>query len=192
MKSLSPSTPHLIVMAGLPGSGRSTFAEKFSDMFNAPLIDFDFTLPLGTDAESVEKMINFQLDQILKTKSSIVYDGPSYTKTDRMVLSRKAREAGYEVMFIWVQVDEATARSRSSRQSYKPWPIDDSEFDRLKRKFTPLDVSEKPVVISGKHTYAAQVKMVLRRLSESRQPTVANERPVEATPPRRRGPILIR
>lgn len=192
MKSLSPNTPHLIVMVGLPGSGRSTFAEKFSSMFNAPLIDFDLALPLARDAESVEKMIDFQLDQVLKTKASIVYDGPSYTRTDRMNLAKKARDAGYAVMFIWVQVDEATAKNRSSRQIYKPWPIDDHEFDRLKRKFTPLDVSEKPVVISGKHTYAAQVKIVLRRLTESRQPTIAVERPVEVTAPRRRGPILIR
>ncbi len=192
MKSLSPNIPHLIVMVGLPGSGRSTFAERFSSMFNAPLIDFDLALPLARDAESVEKMIDFQLEQVLKTKSSIVYDGPSYTKTDRMMLAKKARDAGYGIMFIWVQVDEATAKNRSSRQNYKPWPIDDSEFDRLKRKFTPLDASEKPVVISGKHTYAAQVKIVLRRLTESRQPNVAAERPVETSAPRRRGPILIR
>ncbi len=192
MKSLSPHTPHLIVMVGLPGSGRSTFAEKFSSMFNAPLIDFDLALPLARDSESVEKIIDFQLDQVLKTKSSVLYDGPSYTKTDRMNLAKKAREAGYNIMFVWVQVDEATAKNRSSRQTYKPWPIDDSEFDRLKRKFTPLDTLEKPVVISGKHTYASQVKIVLKRLTESRQPSATPERPVEIAPPRRRGPILIR
>jgi len=38
MKPLSLSKPHVIVTVGIPGSGKSFFAEHFAATFKAPLI----------------------------------------------------------------------------------------------------------------------------------------------------------
>ncbi|MBO9600754.1 MAG: hypothetical protein J7559_23390, partial [Cohnella sp.] len=42
------------------------------------------------------------------------------------------------------------------------------QHDAAVRRFSAPHSTEKPIVISGKHTYATQAKMVLRKLAEPR------------------------
>jgi predicted kinase len=168
MKHLSLAKPHLIVMVGIPGSGKSFFAEKFTDTFGAPYVSLDrITALVEGDTNAV---ITLQLGELLKTNQLIVLDGDSSTKTDRMALAKKARDAGYEILFVWVQTDEATARSRKKHYSSE-------EYDKQLKYFTPLAASEKPLVVSGKHTYASQAKVVLKKLSTPRAEVTNHDKP---------------
>ena len=55
MKSLQLDKPHAIVMVGIPGSGKSFFADKFSAMFNAPYVEQMVLDHLAKDTKSAKE-----------------------------------------------------------------------------------------------------------------------------------------
>ena len=187
MKSLSLNQPHLIVMVGIPGSGKSFFAEKFAETFHAPYVSLEKIAALAGDNDtSAAKIMKYQIDELLKTRQSIITEGEADTRSERAELTRKARANGYETLFIWVQTDPATAKSRATKvgKSKTGRTLTHEEHDLLTRRFTLPNAVESPVVISGKHTYATQAKVVLKKLSAPRAkisihttPVTRNEQP---------------
>lgn len=175
MKNLQLSRPHLLVMVGIVGSGKTTFANKFADTFQAPIINNTKISNVVSELDNynnkadkiIKDLLYIQLDQLLKTNCTIVADIDSHTRSDRMALTAKAKEYGYETIFIWAQIDQLTAKQRSMNLKSKN-SISADQFDRLIKNFTAPSNNENTLVISGKHTYASQAKVVLRRLSASR------------------------
>lgn len=171
MKSLSLQSPHVIIMVGVPGSGKSFFANRFSETFTAPIVSWDEIRDMlfneatyaKDDEAIVEQVATSMLDQLCKTSATLVYEGDTLTQKSRLMLAKKVRQAGYEPLFVWVQTDAATAKSRALKQG-----LSSELYEAAVKRFTPLKSSDPYVVISGKHTYASQLKIVLRRLSSAR------------------------
>lgn len=176
MKSLSLIKPHMIIMVGLPGSGKSFFAEKFAETFNAPYVNRQRIGELTK--ENIDLLAQLQLNELLKTNQSVIFEGVAHTRAERLALVKIARQCGYEPLIIWVQVDSAAAKDRSTTS--KDASIDAAEYERISKRFTPPNSTEKPLVISGKHTYASQARVVLKKLSSPRAEISANT----ATPTR--------
>jgi len=195
MKSLSLSKPHLIIMVGVPGSGKSFFADKFAETFHAPIVSREkITAHLGQEAKEADLVARDQLDELLKTQQSIIVDGIADSRSTRGEIAKKARSAGYETLLVWVQTDPATAKSRSTRKSTDTNSriLPGEQYDRAAKQFAPPTAIEKPVVISGKHTYATQAKVILKKLSEPRANiSMHTTAPVRPTQPGRRN-ITIR
>ncbi|MDN5819455.1 MAG: ATP-binding protein [bacterium] len=199
MKSLSLAKPHLLIVVGVPGSGKSFFAEKFADTFCAPFISFN-TLRTQIIAdpmydrgeyEVLSRVATYILDETLKTKQTIVLEAQGATKTERLELAKKARKSGYEPLLVWVQVDKPTAKKRSigrTRQASERMTAE--QHATVLDRFTPPTDSEKYVAISGKHTSASQARVILKHLAVPRAsaPVPVAERPIE---PARRSNITI-
>lgn len=171
MKSLSLSKPHVIIMVGVPGSGKSFFAEKFAETFHAPYVSRERVVAYLNDGSGdVSAIIQDQLNELLKTQQSIIVDGLADSRSSRSELSQKAHAAGYSTLLVWVQTDPATAKGRSTRQAKNDprHSLSSDDYDTITKRFSPPTATEKPVVISGKHTYATQAKVVLKKLSEPR------------------------
>ena len=164
MTSLHLSAPHLIAMVGMPGAGKTQFSEKFAETFGAPRIGTDILETLGGEADATNEAALQLLKEFLKSKQTIVYDGASEKRVSRAELARAARLAGYKILFVWVQTDLATAKSRWTKSRR----ADESEFEQLMRQFSAPHESEPFVVISGRHTYSTQAKTVLRKLTQPR------------------------
>jgi predicted kinase len=169
MKSLSLSQPHAIIMVGIPGSGKTFFAEKFADTFRAPYVSPETIADLlDTDEVSIDAVLQYQLGELLKTQQSIIIDGGGDTRAARAELARKARAGGYKPLLIWVQTDPVTAKVRSLKAKKPKRALTAETYDRLIERFSAPAAIEKALVISGKHTYATQAKVVLKKLSEPR------------------------
>lgn len=184
MKSLNLGKPHLIVMVGIPGSGKSFFAENFSNTFKAPIISFGrlrkelFDKPTqnSKDEEIVKRVANYMLDESLKTSQTVIYDGPADLLSERDLITKKAKKMDYDPLFIWVQTELMTAKKRIIKPIDGKISLSPEQFDAKLKRFSAPNRTEKTIVISGKHTYASQLKIVLKNLVETSQK-------VDDTPP---------
>lgn len=191
MKPLNPASPHAIIMLGIPGSGKTTFAERFADTFQAPFVNQtklqkEFKLS-GVKSQTLRQLI---LNEYAKTKRTIVIEGGVDTKSSRTELAKDLAAAGYKLLLVWVQTDT----NESRRRALKPYPIgsgmtEDEFLDAIDGFEAPVP-QEKPVVISGKHTYVSQLKIVLKHLatppaSPPRTPTDKPARAQSGRPVRR-------
>lgn len=182
-------------MVGVPGSGKSFFAESFAQTFNAPFVSLEKISPYAVDSASAMQLMQQHVDELLKTNRSVIVEGGTDTRVEREKLMRKAKSAGYETLVVWVQTDPTTAKVRSVRDSKNKAnrTLSSDEYDRTVKRFTPPNKIEKPTVISGKHTYATQAKIVLKKLSATRtEISTHTTAPVRTEERSRRNNIIVR
>lgn len=184
MKPLSLTSPHLIIMVGIPGSGKSFFADHFASTFNTSFVSIEkITEELGEsttiDQPTAVRISTFLLTELLKSGQTIVYEGLTETRTARQALIKAARDNGYEPLVVWVQTESIAAKQRATKQKRSKSHLSDEQFDVALRRFTPPSAVEKPIVISGKHTYPSQLKIVLKYLAVMRTDVVPERKIIE-------------
>jgi len=181
MKSLQLSKPYLLVMVGMPGAGKTTFATQFAATFNAPLINYaELGELVGRNPDLAYRVADYTIDQLLRTKQTFIIDGPGDKQADRRQIIALAKHHGYTPLFIWVQTEPTTAEIRAVRQ--KGATMSKAAYDQRVAAFEFLTNLEPVLVISGKHTYSAQARTVLKKLVTDR-PSVTE--PKVPTPPPR-------
>lgn len=181
MQSLRLARPHAIMMVGIPGCGKSFFASKFADMFHAPYVDSLALEAMAKDSEAAGKLISLVMGELSKTGQTFIFEGNSDSRVRRTEFAKWARSKGFQPLLVWVQTDKVTSLNRTLKNG----TLDRNEFADYVRDFSPPHPDEKPLVISGKHTFNSQLKVVLAQLSrenrpEATQPAVLNT----AVPPR--------
>lgn len=189
MESLHLSRPFAIMMVGLPGSGKSFFASQFAEMFHTPYIDTLVLEKLSRDSDAAGELIGVVLGQIATTKQSFVFEGNSDSRTHRTEFAKWARGKGYEPLFVWVQTDPRTALKRTLKNG----SLNRESFEAIVRGFSAPHPDEKPVVISGRHTYASQARVILAHLGAHSRPTPSAApapRPAGVQPARRN--VIVR
>lgn len=192
MRTLSLNKPHLIVMVGIAGAGKSFFAEHFAQTFNAPIVSYErlrdelYNSPTFSDDEQeiIGRVANHMLAELFKSERTILYEGPSDLRSERTAIAKLAREADYETLFVWVQTESSAAKSRAIKSKKGAFYGQPDQFDKALKRFSPPHASEHAVVISGKHTYASQLKIILKRLVEPRSALVGESMPERPTPHR--------
>lgn len=188
MKSLSLSRPLVIMIIGLPGSGKSFFGRQFAEMFGAPIVSTDFvrstfspeSLYDSNEDDVVAAVVTNEVMELMKTKKTFIIDGGMNSRTARFAVERAALTHGYGKLTVWVQTDEPTSVSRSLRRSIRRQgdamnsSMSTESFERYKKQFSMPHRSENIVVISGKHTFTTQARILLKKLVAPTevQPTV--------------------
>jgi gluconate kinase len=165
MESLHLGRPYAIMMVGVPGSGKSFFASQFAETFHAPYVDSLAIETLSRDGDAAGELISIFLGELVKTHQSFVFEGNSDSRVRRTEFARWARAKGYQPLFIWVQADQRTALKRSLKSG-----MTRDTFEAIMREFSAPHEDEKAIVISGRHTYASQARVVLAALSKDARP----------------------
>lgn len=149
--------PYAVLMFGATASGKSQFAKQFAERFKCPHLDFGHH-GIGYPAAAA------LTEQVAATEQNIVIEGCLNAEKQRNDLRRRLKKRGYIPVLIWVQADAATIR----RRLYQRY----GSVEKAKTAFAtcyddmqaPADI-EKPIVISGKHTFSTQLKTLLAKLS---------------------------
>lgn len=189
MKSLELNKPHLLIVVGLPGAGKSFFAKQFGETFGAPYVDYGRYHELTGSQHVGDVVATDMLGQLFLTKQTIVIEGRGETKQDRLILAKVAATKGYKPLFIWVQTEPQTTIKRVVNAPGAPYTRD--EYDMRVEAFVPLERAEPQIVISGKHTFASQAKMVLKRLVTPRTTLATPTAPARPIRPLRSGRIIV-
>lgn len=172
MKQTNTNSPHIIIPMGIPGSGKSFFAEHFADTFKSPIISYERLNKDFTDTELILKVSKCLLKELLKTRQTIIYDGRTDSVAERELIAKISIKNGYEPLFVWVQTEVSIAKKRSIKPTDGKTPITAEQFDSKLKAFNAPAQKEKTIVISGKQDYTSQLKIVLNHLAD--QPTITN------------------
>ena len=173
MKALTPSSPHVLIMVGIPGSGKSSFAERFAETFQAPILNIGkLKNELNLNLPELLKLRDLILPELTKGRRTILIEGETDSKKDRLTLISSLVKEGYNPLIIWVQTEPNEARRRALKKYPAGSGLSSEEFDNLVKTFQPPTTQEKCVVISGKHTYATQLKVVLKQIAQNADRTV--------------------
>ncbi len=156
------SKSRALLVFGAPCSGKTTFAKKFAEKFGLAYYNF----------EDIKKKHNFTRDEILtileliaKTHQTIIIEGIIDTENQRKAVRRILSDAGYNPALIWVQTDVATIRSRM-KIKYKSITKAKNTYDiAIDRMEAPTE-DERPIILSGKHTFETQTKHTLAGLAD--------------------------
>jgi hypothetical protein len=137
----------IIVVLGLPGSGKSYFAEKLADRLEALYLNSDQTRDtLGARGKysAEDKMIVYtamaeRATQALADGKRVVVDATFYQRSMVEMFQQLARQYLSPICFIRVEADEQLIRSRlSNPRTYSE--ADFSVYKKIKEEFEPLSV----------------------------------------------------
>lgn len=158
----SPSTggQRAILVFGVPCSGKTTFSKQFAEQFNATFYDLD---KLRDEHNLSRKFILLLIAEVARTGATLVIEGGNDTEKDRKELAEILRAEGYLPTLIWIQTDVSTVRARLKNKLKSVEKAKTVYDTRIKALEAPSD-AESPIVLSGKHTYPAQLKQVLTQL----------------------------
>ena len=153
--------PRAILVFGAPGSGKTTFAEKFAKKFHAAFFDLG---ELERENKLERKTILFLLEQLTKTNVTLVIEGILDTERERTEVRNTLRRAGYNPSLVWIQTDVNTIRQRLRLKNRSAVKAKTEYETRISRMEAPSEV-EAPIVLSGKHTFETQLRHVLTQLA---------------------------
>ncbi len=134
----------IIIVFGLPGSGKSYFAEKLAEMMGANYVNSDrLRKELFQEREYsaqekkivYEHMLEEMMLAVVQKKNSII-DATFYRKKTRKLFTDKIQERE-KIIFIEVQADEEIIKERVSRKR----EYSDADFEvykMIRQQFEPL------------------------------------------------------
>lgn len=162
MEGNRKNKPRALLIFGAPASGKTTFAEKFAKKFGLAsydlktlMVEYDFTY----------EMIMVLVEQLLKTGQTILIEGALDTEKERLEMRNLARKYGYEPALIWLQTDTATIRQRL-KQQYRSVAKAKDAYDKAVSEIEAPSENEKPIILSGKHTFETQTRHVIAGLAD--------------------------
>ena len=135
----------VIIIFGLPGSGKSYFASRFAKVINAAYINSDkvrketFEKSVYSDLQKkavYDKMLE-QMKLSVKQNKNVVLDATFHKENTRKTFAEEMKDKG-GISFIEIQADENTIRQRLKR----PRPYSDADFEVYKiisQQNEPLD-----------------------------------------------------
>ncbi len=139
----------LIIICGLPGSGKSSLAKKLKRKLSAVYLNSDvirkqiFSPPTYTEEEKRQvymEMVN-QTEKLLNGKRNVIVDATFYTKRYRGMMVEAARDAGTRHYIIRCTLPEELIISRLKERG-KGRSMSDADYDvylKLKGRFEPIE-----------------------------------------------------
>ncbi len=154
--------PRALLVFGAPCSGKTVFAENFAKKFGIAYYNLhELEEEYGFSRDGIFVV----LEQVLKTKQSIIIEGCIDTELERTEIRNLLRSHGYEPALVWVQTDMATIRLRLKRRLRSVAKAKELYENAISAMEAPTDL-EKPIILSGKHTFETQTKHVIKGLAE--------------------------
>ena len=161
MEGNRTNKPRALLVFGAPCSGKTTFAEKFAQKFGLAYYNLNDIIDEGFSRDEVLRI----LELILKTRQTIVIEGCLDSEGDRAEIRNLLRKHNYEPSLIWIQTDISTIRTRL-KAKYRSVSKAKEFFDNATSVMEAPTDFEKPIILSGKHTFETQTKHAITGLAD--------------------------
>ena len=108
------------------------------------------------------------IELLTRTGKNLIFEGGLGTEKERAEVRNVLRAAGYEPTLVWIQTDIATIRLRMKRE-FKSVSAAREAYDKAVSTLEAPSEVEKPVILSGKHTFDTQARHILAGLADAEQ-----------------------
>ena len=131
------ATPALIVVSGLPGSGKSHFSRRLAERLPLPIVESDAMrqkLSARPDysqgeSERLFRACHALMDGLLRKGISVIFDATNLIESHREQLYRIADRAGAKLIMVRVEAPPEVIRQRMERRQSGIDPDDKSDAD---------------------------------------------------------------
>ena len=161
MEGNKKNKPRALLVFGAPCSGKSTFSEKFAKKFGLAFYDLSKLSESGFSHEQIITVLKL----ILRTRQTIIIEGCLNTEAERVEMRNLLRADGYEPALIWIQTDITTIRNRL-KQRHRSVSKAKQAYDGAVNDMEAPAENERPIILSGKHTFETQTKHVITGLAD--------------------------
>ncbi len=182
MGKLQPTKPLLILLYGMPGSGKTFFARQLAEQLTAAHVQGDrirdelFESPTYSKEENhiVSSLMSCMAGEFLHAGISVIFDTNAMRLTQRRALRNLAIKSGAQTVLLWIQIDpdsafkRASHRDRRKQDDHYAQDMDPGTFRELLGGMQNPDLTEHYLVLSGKHVFNTQKNAVIRYLTEKR------------------------
>ena len=171
---MNPPTLHMLV--GLPGSGKTTFAQQIQSATGAVrLTSDDFRLLLfprpsfsQQEHDDLYEILNHNLVHLLESGRDVIYDANLNRHEHRAEKYAIAAAHNAQVVLWWLTTPDTLSKERRiASQNHTLVPSGETPermFDRVTRVFEPPNEAENPIVFDGSTITAARVQEALDTL----------------------------
>jgi len=165
--------PAVIMLLGLPGSGKSYTSTHIADLLGMALVSEDkireslIEEPTYSKDEQavVMQMMVMMTEQYLSLGIPVMFDAGLNKSAERKNLREISRKFKADTLLIWLQVDQETARLRSKLSKKNSASSSEKPFDITLENFQAPH-NEDYIVVSGKHVFDSQKQIIIRKLRE--------------------------
>lgn len=124
-----------IVLLGLPGSGKSTFANRFIVPHNSNIktfstddVSYMFTKDKSKYYKGASELNITSLKHYMKSGQNFIYDTTGSNDIGVFEVTRDAHKYGYKIMFILILIDVETAKSQNMKRGMTGGHMADDEY----------------------------------------------------------------
>lgn len=149
---LNGTPPLLIIVTGLPGTGKTTFARALSDRvggrhLNTDIIRDELGMRGQYDEKSKQKVyrkMEERTAEALEKGEQVIVDGTFYRKKLRKPYQELGAKAGAQVFWFVIEAPEETVKERvSQRREYSEADFD--VYRKVRNAWEPLDKPHRTI-----------------------------------------------
>jgi predicted kinase len=169
---------NIIVLCGVPFSGKSRLAKQLSDELGLKIMSYDndiyavhrHEVPAGTapakEYEAIQTIARQYLGDILSTGESIIYDDLCLERDDRNKLMQMANERNAKYILVFLDTPESVIQQRRDT-NLETSARNHTSDEKLKLDLSLLEKprpSENPIVVTPEASVEDVVGEIHRRL----------------------------
>jgi predicted kinase len=141
-----PESPVLVMVSGLPGTGKSFFSRKLAERLACTILESDeirkklFPSPTYSPAENamVFAVINRQMDELLQKGASVILDATNLKEKHRKSVYDVAEKNGAKLIIVQVDAPPELVKERLKARGKHPDTQDKSDANwSIYRKMKP-------------------------------------------------------
>jgi predicted kinase len=168
--------PPLIVVSGLPGTGKSFLCRKVAEKSPFLILPSDalrkvlFPTPQYNEQENKRlfSACHVLIEELLKKGIPVIFDATNLLEHHREYLYRTAERAGAKLILVWVEAPPEVVRQRLIARERTPVPERDSQAGwEVYNKMKPRreKISRNHLVVDTSQDITAAVDKIIRATS---------------------------
>ena len=165
--------PALIVVSGLPGTGKSFFSRRLAERLPFLVLASDklrrvlFPSPQYDEGENKRlfSACHALIEELLRMGIPVIFDATNLLERHREYLYRAAERAHARLILVWIEAPAEVVRQRLLTRQTVAMPENDSEADwEVYKKMKPRGekISRNHFVVDTSHDITAAIDKIVR------------------------------